>query len=212
MIKKILLATMFFAPVLAFAYTGPVQSGDNLNFSGLPNTSNRFCVFLSTDLTSSIDSDVHAGTTYNYLSQVFNGGANAHYKVAVQSPNSGCGSFSGTSNQIGNFEYWRLGGVTYLTDPTPAPYTPSRYGMFSSASTTATLATSFSDTGKAAAVTIGSVVVGLIGLLGLGFGLRKLMHYITGRQEWGGNMKYQSKKSRMWIGGSLGGESGVEEI
>lgn len=54
--------------------------------------------------------------------------------------------------------------------------------MWTAASTTATLATAFSDTGTILVSVIGVVVAGLIALLGLGFGIRHLRKYITGRK------------------------------
>jgi len=40
----------------------------------------------------------------------------------------------------------------------------------------------FTDTGTILAATIGTVLVGLIALLGLGFAVRHLRKYITGRK------------------------------
>jgi len=54
--------------------------------------------------------------------------------------------------------------------------------MYGIASTSATLATAFTDTGTILAVVIATVVVGLVALLGLGFGVRHLKKYITGRK------------------------------
>lgn len=54
--------------------------------------------------------------------------------------------------------------------------------MWSIASTTATLTQSFTDTGTILVVVIAAVVTGLIALLGLGFGIRHLRKYITGRK------------------------------
>jgi len=54
--------------------------------------------------------------------------------------------------------------------------------MWSIASTTSTLSTAFSDTGTILVAVIGTVVVGLVALLGLGFGIRHLRKYITGRK------------------------------
>lgn len=54
--------------------------------------------------------------------------------------------------------------------------------MWSVASTTSTLTSAFADTGTILAVVIAAVVVGLIALLGLGFGVRHLRKYITGRK------------------------------
>lgn len=54
--------------------------------------------------------------------------------------------------------------------------------MYNIASSTATLATSFTDTGTIVALVLASVVVGLIALMGLGFGIRHLRKYITGKK------------------------------
>lgn len=54
--------------------------------------------------------------------------------------------------------------------------------MWSVASTTSTLSSAFTDTGTILTVVIAAVVVGLIALLGLGFGIRHLRKYITGRK------------------------------
>jgi len=54
--------------------------------------------------------------------------------------------------------------------------------MWSIASTTAVLSSAFSDTGTILVSVIGVVVVGLVALLGLGFGIRHLRKYITGRK------------------------------
>jgi len=54
--------------------------------------------------------------------------------------------------------------------------------MWDVASTTAALGTLYSDAGTIIAVVIGTVLVGLIALLGLGFGVRHLRKYITGRK------------------------------
>jgi len=54
--------------------------------------------------------------------------------------------------------------------------------MWNIASTTGVLTTAFSDTGTILTLVIGTVVVALIALLGLGFGVRHLKKYITGRK------------------------------
>lgn len=54
--------------------------------------------------------------------------------------------------------------------------------MWSVASTTAALATMFTDTGTVLTAVVGTVLVGLVALLGLGFGVRHLRKYITGRK------------------------------
>lgn len=54
--------------------------------------------------------------------------------------------------------------------------------MWSIASTTDALATAFSNTGTILTSVVGVVLVGLIALLGLGFGIRHLRKYITGRK------------------------------
>lgn len=54
--------------------------------------------------------------------------------------------------------------------------------MWSVASTTDALSTAFTNTGTILLAVIGTVLVGLIALLGLGFGVRHLRKYITGRK------------------------------
>jgi len=54
--------------------------------------------------------------------------------------------------------------------------------MWTIASTTSAISTMFSDTGTVLATVIGTVLVGLVALLGLGFGVRHLKKYITGRK------------------------------
>jgi len=54
--------------------------------------------------------------------------------------------------------------------------------MWTAASTTAVIATAFSDTGTILTATIATVVVGIVALLGLGFAIRHLKKYITGRK------------------------------
>jgi len=54
--------------------------------------------------------------------------------------------------------------------------------MWSIASTTETLSTAFSNTGTILTTVVASIVVGLVALLGLGFGIRHLRRYITGRK------------------------------
>jgi len=54
--------------------------------------------------------------------------------------------------------------------------------MWSIASTTSTLTTAFTDTGTILTIVVAAVVTGLVALLGLGFGVRHLKKYITGRK------------------------------
>ena len=54
--------------------------------------------------------------------------------------------------------------------------------MWSIASTTAVLTQAFTDTGTTLTASVAVVVTGLIALLGLGFGIRHLRKYITGRK------------------------------
>jgi len=54
--------------------------------------------------------------------------------------------------------------------------------MWTVASTTYALTTAFTNTGTILGVVIAVVLVGLIALLGLGFGVRHLRKYITGRK------------------------------
>lgn len=62
------------------------------------------------------------------------------------------------------------------------PLAASAASIWDVASTTDTLNTAFTNTGTILVVVIGTVVVGLIALLGLGFGIRHLRKYITGRK------------------------------
>lgn len=54
--------------------------------------------------------------------------------------------------------------------------------MFSVADATSTLATLFTNTGQVLTYVIPITLLGLIALLGLGFGVRHLRKYITGRK------------------------------
>jgi len=54
--------------------------------------------------------------------------------------------------------------------------------MWYATTTIASLTTAFSDTGTILALVIGAVLVALVALLGLGFGVRHLRKYITGRK------------------------------
>jgi len=54
--------------------------------------------------------------------------------------------------------------------------------MYSIASSTADIATMFSNTGIILAATIAVVLVGAIALLGLGFAWRHLKKYVTGKK------------------------------
>jgi len=54
--------------------------------------------------------------------------------------------------------------------------------MWTVASTTDALSTAFTNTGTILASVIAVVLVGLIALLGLGYGVRHLKRYITGRK------------------------------
>lgn len=54
--------------------------------------------------------------------------------------------------------------------------------MWSIASTSDALTTAFANTGTILTVVIAAVLVGLVALLGLGFGVRHLRRYITGRK------------------------------
>lgn len=56
------------------------------------------------------------------------------------------------------------------------------YIMFTAASTTAVLATAFADTGSIVTVVVAAIVVGVIALMGLAFGMKKVSKYITGRK------------------------------
>jgi len=54
--------------------------------------------------------------------------------------------------------------------------------MWPIASTTDALTTAFTNTGTVLTTVIGTVLVALVALLGLGFGIRHLRKYITGRK------------------------------
>jgi len=54
--------------------------------------------------------------------------------------------------------------------------------MWSVGSTTDALATLYTNTGSILVVVIATILVGLVALLGLGFGVRHLRKYITGRK------------------------------
>ncbi len=54
--------------------------------------------------------------------------------------------------------------------------------MWNTASTTDALTTAFGNTGTILVLVIGTVLVALVALMGLGFGVRHLRKYITGRK------------------------------
>jgi len=54
--------------------------------------------------------------------------------------------------------------------------------MWSTASTTALLGTAFSDTGVIVALVLATIVAAVIALMGLGFGIRHVRKYVTGRK------------------------------
>lgn len=54
--------------------------------------------------------------------------------------------------------------------------------MWGVASTTDTLATLYTNTGIVIAATVATILVGYVALLGLGFGIRHLRKYITGKK------------------------------
>lgn len=54
--------------------------------------------------------------------------------------------------------------------------------MWTVASTTDALSTLYNNTGTILTTVIGTVLIGLVALLGLGFGVRHLRKYITGRK------------------------------
>lgn len=54
--------------------------------------------------------------------------------------------------------------------------------MWTIASTTGALSTAFTDIGTVLSVVIGTVLVGLVALLGLGFGVRQAKKHITGKK------------------------------
>lgn len=54
--------------------------------------------------------------------------------------------------------------------------------MWDVGSTTDALSTLFTNTGTVMTAVIGTILIGLVALLGLGFGVRHLRKYITGRK------------------------------
>lgn len=54
--------------------------------------------------------------------------------------------------------------------------------MYNIAAAVADIGTMFTNTGTIITAVVATVLVGLIALLGLGFGVRKLRGYITGRK------------------------------
>jgi len=54
--------------------------------------------------------------------------------------------------------------------------------MWDVGSTTDALSTAFTDTGTILTAVVGVILAGLVALLGLGFGVRHLRKYITGRK------------------------------
>jgi len=54
--------------------------------------------------------------------------------------------------------------------------------MWGVASTTDALSTVFTNTGTVLLASVATILVGLVALLGLGFGIRHLRKYITGRK------------------------------
>jgi len=54
--------------------------------------------------------------------------------------------------------------------------------MYDVAAATSSLATMFTNTGTILTAVIATVLVGLVALLGLGFGVRHLRKYISGRK------------------------------
>lgn len=54
--------------------------------------------------------------------------------------------------------------------------------MYSISDTTTNIATMFTNTGTILLATIATILVGLVALLGLGFAVRHLRKYITGRK------------------------------
>jgi len=54
--------------------------------------------------------------------------------------------------------------------------------MYASTTAIATLGGAFTDTGSILTVAIASVVAGAIALMGLGFGLRHLKKWVTGKK------------------------------
>jgi len=65
---------------------------------------------------------------------------------------------------------------------TPELYSSKKTLMWDATSTVAALSSMFTDTGTILAAVIGVILAGLIALLGLGFGVRHVRKYITGRK------------------------------
>lgn len=54
--------------------------------------------------------------------------------------------------------------------------------MFDATSTLAALGVAYADTGTEVTYIVGVILLGLVALLGLGFGVRHLRKYVTGRK------------------------------
>jgi len=54
--------------------------------------------------------------------------------------------------------------------------------MWSIASTTGTLSTAFTDTGTILLLVLATIVTAVVALMGLGYGIRHLRRYVTGRK------------------------------
>lgn len=67
--------------------------------------------------------------------------------------------------------------------------------MYGVASTTNTLATTFTGTGEIIAMALGVLLIGIAALLGLGFGVRKLIGYIFNEP---GSIGYNSQYGSGW--------------
>jgi len=65
---------------------------------------------------------------------------------------------------------------------------------------TNTLSSNFVSLGTILAIVVGSVVVGLVALLGLGFGIRRLAWYITGEGDFRSSMKRANNAHRKFKG------------
>jgi len=54
--------------------------------------------------------------------------------------------------------------------------------MWPAASTTAILTTAYSDTGTILLLVLATIVTAVVALMGLGFGIRHLKRYVTGKK------------------------------
>jgi len=65
---------------------------------------------------------------------------------------------------------------------------------------TGTLSSNFISLGTLIALVVGTITIGLVSLLGLGFGIRKLAFYITGEGDFRAAMKRANNAHRRFKG------------